>query len=1480
MINLESHDTLGIKMENPTQKKLQQLPHPPFFMDPKKALPFWLVRSLQDKMPMVSIPEKVKVPYTRGLVGENLVQSLDPNEFVPLDPTESRVEYAPLHDKNLKKFFKSPNIRKMVEKTGDLVDGRTACTLKEYNDYRRFVHKMLLNHVTQEQREEEQLKAQELDVDNFLRAAKKEGKDKWNKRFKEYLKQKNLEVVNQSAEAKLKRCAERLQRGEKAYERVKQMCEKTQELRKAKWVAYKKRMDNYFKAIKDDKRRRGIYARKRWMMEAVINQHRKSLNLVESRLKRELVMETNWNRRMAGQKLKLKKDIVVREQYNASIQLMKSRREKYYNRRDVEIDELLALPGMNSLDELEVFNTQFDQFSPEFLNALHGAKFYMNRSTKSLTLDKSLRKYIQHHESATERMKKANVARPIRHALDLLIRRSVGYYAMVLMHKTIMEATPMALHLADKIESSTKLRELLLEEYKQFGPRSDTPFQTVKKFQEDGLSHCMCDYALIHKDTMEWPCPLCRTVKDSSYVSEESSESSTCSLPEQGEEVYIIGEGTTTVGFLVPPRITEGQPEMVFADTAVEVEPMVVEDKPGNAFAPAVGGLVAVPKEEEEVKEPDFVAQIKAESPIDPVSTKSKKGSKTSKGSKKSKKGSKEETKRREDDKRKGSKGSLRSKKSNTSKKSRIPIEETKGELKLEGSVAEKHLDVQAASSEAVEPLPKPPMSGQSEEKEKRKRSKRISQPSSEGLRQQKKPGKEPPKNSILKRKATQKQPKKKGVSFAETTEFQKAVEQSADPKFSSIESVSLVRTSVSQSQLLSRNQPPAPPRRKVGKALSVNSSHSQNADEGDEMRSKSSIVSLLSITSDDRLHFVKGQCVHTKRGSKFGKVGTGTVQPQQKSGVKRGFLKGTCKCFFEQDTPSKTSQISNITERLDESVSRQKKVSRHLRWRGVKVDKDISSPMEDGEHPIEEPIDLNRLLSTLPEKKRGKIRYLLRAQDLKVVCHCKKCFPGESAGTDSAAPGKPDTNSEQSAEAAEVCQCRLRQQLKSGPQRQNRLAYMTKIIGKNKVWRDSNDSDTKSVKSRKMSAKSMLERHKSIISRLWKKKSLLEVKGEPISRREPDVQKYYVDDLGNLYVLNRYGIRTHLKNVGRDFKIDEKGRKYFIDEDTRKKYLIDVTGRVYLENEDGDIQSLFYEDGKEYQDPEPKKLLLHYMVRGSVVDLLNEMPQENFFDDEDDLVELIYEYLFEGSEESVATEQRPSEVKSDELEPESGDEEAVSKVRALGVVSSKMQDEPVGPRMPIKRPLNSLIKEVPFNREISKLFIQRKKFHDCAAIVFRRTLLYSLATYTKIMDRGFDSSSEIVGKKKITGLDGMVKGLTKITAHYPLKLIKSKRLSPYVDALVHGFLGSEGYRIFPGRTPVFRTPSTPDSSGRDSSQTAAQDSKKPRKIRLSEVDGVDEMKQICLCGKDNASVFIEKNAFTVPISELMKVTVCKKNEQ
>uniref|UniRef100_A0A0K8SQF8 Uncharacterized protein n=1 Tax=Lygus hesperus TaxID=30085 RepID=A0A0K8SQF8_LYGHE len=1456
MINLEAYDTLGIKMENPITNKLQELPQPPFFMDPKRALPFWLVRPLQDKMPMVSIPEKIKVPYTRGLVGENLVQSLDPNEFVTVDPTEGRVEYAPLHDKNLKKFFKSPHTRKMVESTGEIVDGRTACTLKEYNDYRKFIHRMQLNHVVQEQKEEKQIKSKQMDVDNFLLGAKKDGKIKWNRKFKDYLKQKNQEEVAKKNEIKLQKCLEKMEKVEKGAAKVKEQLALAQELRKNKWLSYKNRMANYFSNVRDDQRRRGIYARKRWMFESLINEHRKSLAMAESKLKREQVLELNWNRRMVGQKLKLRKDKLVREQYNACIQLMRQRREKYYDRKDVETDELLALPGMNSLEELEVFNTAFDQFSPEFVNALHGAKLYINRSGKSLTLDKSLRKFISHRESATERMKKANVARPIKHALDLLIRRSVGYYAMVVTYQTIMDACPMALHLANKIKSSSKLRELLTEEYEQFGPRSDTPFQTVKNFEEDGMSHCICDYTLINKDTLQWPCPLCRKQKKSG--SSLSSDSSTIEDSDPSMELYVIGEGQTTVGFLMPPKKTEGSPGMILEDTRIEVQPLFLDEKekpkasvPAPVPPPPTEGIPETPVGEPEV------------GVMPPPKEPPKKGSKSSKKSNKSAK-SKKSVKSRgskvsgESKKSKVSKLSKKSKKSSGSKKTGKGKDGKgkggkKGELKKDRGVSK--------------------AAGTSDSDTKTQSSKELYSPRNSK--------KHKPRKSILKIKGHGKPAHfkvNKGVSFAETAEFQKAAKTTSLNRVPPLQTVSHVQTSISQQQI-SLPKPEPFVAKHVQKELSKGTVASLEP-EIQEFRSQDSIVSLLSITSDDRLHFVKGQCVYDRRGSKLGKLAVPHGLPHS---TKKGYLRGTCKCSPDHYAWSSSSDNANITEKLDhvkEHMEERKRKSMQMRWRGGNKDKPEESEGETFTCKKKPAKDLAKILEKLSHhKKDPKIKYFVNAPDLTIRCHCTMCHK-EVAQMGSGAEG---TTAEEVEQASKFCRCRMREQQKIGPVKIDRLAYITKVIGgKKKKWSDHRCVDKKSIVSRKLSAKSIVERQKSIISRYFLKKSFKEVTPVKVERREPEVQKYYVDDQGQLYVLNRFGEKTILKNEGVNFKIDERGRKYFVDSFDEKKYLIDVTGRVYLENDNGDVQSLFYEDGKEYLDPEPKKLLLHNMVRESVVDLLQETPQEHLFDNEDELVELVYEYLFEGASSDDKSDEVESKknVEGDSRSGESKgpDETHGERTGAVGKPTpSKESENQIGPRMPIKRPLNSLISEVPCYREISKLFIQRQKFHDCCAIVFRRCLLYSLAKYTKIMERGFDALDQLdAERKKVTSLDGLVKGLTKITAHYPLKLVKSKRLSPYVDAIVHGFLGTDGYHIFrAGKMSGQGTEVDNLSSAAESLRTETE--KKSAK-NIENVPGLEHMKQICLCGMEDAATFVDNN-IKMPLSDLMSAAVCKKEE-
>lgn len=62
-------------------------------------------------------------------------------------------EYQPLHDPHLKNHYNLPRMRRHLRKKGFITArGKVICNLREFNQYRQYLHKMCLLEMAQERK--------------------------------------------------------------------------------------------------------------------------------------------------------------------------------------------------------------------------------------------------------------------------------------------------------------------------------------------------------------------------------------------------------------------------------------------------------------------------------------------------------------------------------------------------------------------------------------------------------------------------------------------------------------------------------------------------------------------------------------------------------------------------------------------------------------------------------------------------------------------------------------------------------------------------------------------------------------------------------------------------------------------------------------------------------------------------------------------------------------------------------------------------------------------------------------------------------------------------------------------------------------------------------------------------------------------------------------------------------------------------------
>ena len=83
------------------------------------------------------------IVFHRGPMGKNPLQADTKLSFLLNDPYEISHKYNPLHDPHLKHWVNSPINQKLLQNQRLITeDNDVICSLKEYNEYRRFLSRL------------------------------------------------------------------------------------------------------------------------------------------------------------------------------------------------------------------------------------------------------------------------------------------------------------------------------------------------------------------------------------------------------------------------------------------------------------------------------------------------------------------------------------------------------------------------------------------------------------------------------------------------------------------------------------------------------------------------------------------------------------------------------------------------------------------------------------------------------------------------------------------------------------------------------------------------------------------------------------------------------------------------------------------------------------------------------------------------------------------------------------------------------------------------------------------------------------------------------------------------------------------------------------------------------------------------------------------------------------------------------------------
>ncbi|XP_013133172.1 PREDICTED: uncharacterized protein LOC106099247 [Papilio polytes] len=138
------------------KKVIESVPKPVSAV-PKNGLPMWFRLGLESKLPMPKMPLG-KVVFSRGKIGEDVrrlgLGSDAPHPTFDLsDPNCYTVsyDYVPMHDPHLAHHFAQKPARNRMKQLGFCTkDGRAVCSLKEFNQYRKYLYNRFMDRIHME----------------------------------------------------------------------------------------------------------------------------------------------------------------------------------------------------------------------------------------------------------------------------------------------------------------------------------------------------------------------------------------------------------------------------------------------------------------------------------------------------------------------------------------------------------------------------------------------------------------------------------------------------------------------------------------------------------------------------------------------------------------------------------------------------------------------------------------------------------------------------------------------------------------------------------------------------------------------------------------------------------------------------------------------------------------------------------------------------------------------------------------------------------------------------------------------------------------------------------------------------------------------------------------------------------------------------------------------------------------------------------
>lgn len=227
---------------------------------PINGLPGWENVPLHLKLPMLQTPSnQSRIIFTRAKVGNGLFRKKGDFDATIMD--EDKIMYNPLHDRHLRKFFSNPIMVRKLLKNDEITENLDVrCTLKEFNQFRSFIHKACLEILTTKMKEAAEDQKNRSYLNHAFRMAALEDQKPPERSPSGYIHRKN-QIVRNKYEMNLENWCQKLEkirealllkkfkrhilarRGEMLEKRAVEVRKNAYEMLRSKEITYKKNLE-------------------------------------------------------------------------------------------------------------------------------------------------------------------------------------------------------------------------------------------------------------------------------------------------------------------------------------------------------------------------------------------------------------------------------------------------------------------------------------------------------------------------------------------------------------------------------------------------------------------------------------------------------------------------------------------------------------------------------------------------------------------------------------------------------------------------------------------------------------------------------------------------------------------------------------------------------------------------------------------------------------------------------------------------------------------------------------------------------------------------------------------------------------------------------------------------------------------------------------------------------------------------------------